>query len=220
MLTNCEQNKIRIFICGDHAIVREGLKRIVTATQDMEVSGEAPSGTELLQKVRDGKWDVVLLDLSLPDLNGLDALKQIHLKRPRLPVLVLSMYSEDEYAFRALKAGAAGYLTKGTAPGQLIGAIRTVTSGRHYVSEALAERLAGFAFGPASECPRHLALSDREYQVLLFLASGMPIKAIANELELSAKTVSTYRTRILEKLEMKSNADMIRYCIENSLHQT
>jgi len=207
---------VKIIIADDHAIVREGLKQILTKVQDLTAVGEAANGNELLEKVRASNWDVVLLDLNMPGLNGLDTLKQLRSERPGLRVLVLSMYPEEQYALRVLKAGASGYLTKETAPEQLVDAIRTVSTGRKYISASLAERLA-FEFEIDFEKPPHGKLSDREYQVLLLIASGQSVKEIAAALALSVKSISTYRTRLLQKMNMKNNADLIHYAIENHL---
>jgi two-component system invasion response regulator UvrY len=207
---------VKIIIADDHAIVREGLKQILTKIQDLTVVAEAANGNELLEKVRASSWDVVLLDLNMPGLNGLDTLKQLRTERPGLHVLVLSMYPEEQYALRVLKAGACGYLTKVTVPEQLVDAIRAVSSGRKYISASLAERLA-FEFETDFEKPAHGKLSDREYQVLLLIASGQSVKEIGAGLALSVKSISTYRTRVLQKMNMKNNADLIHYAIDNQL---
>jgi two-component system, NarL family, invasion response regulator UvrY len=207
---------IRIVIADDHPIVRAGLKQILADASDIEVVAEAGDGHEILKLIRKGDVDVVLLDISMPGLMGLDALKQMNAENSKLPVLVLSMHPEEQYAIRVLKAGASGYLTKAAAPEQLIGAIRKVYRGGRYVSDALAEKLAlGLKVG-ASGLP-HENLSDREYQVLCLISSGKTVKEIAEELSLSEKTISTYRTRILEKMNMKSNAELAHYGIKNEL---
>ncbi len=207
---------IRILVTDDHAIVRKGLKQILSDVRDMAVLGEAATGQEAFQKLRRGAFDVVLLDISLPGQNGLEVLKDMQREWPRLPVLILSMHAEEQYAVRAFKAGAAGYLTKASAPEELIGAIRKVASGGRYVTAALAERLA-FALREDPGRPPHEALSDREYQVLLMLAGGKTVTEIAGELCLSVKTVSTYRGRIMEKLQMKNNAQLILYAVRQGL---
>ncbi len=207
---------IRVLIADDHAIVRQGLRQILSDTEDMVVAGEAANGVEALQRVREGQWGVVLLDVSMPDRNGIDALKMIKKEFPRLPVLVLSMYPEDQYAIRALKAGASGYLTKQSAPVQLVQAIRTVAAGRKYVSASLAEELAN-AIQDDSEKPLHERLSDREYQTLCMIASGKTLSQIAQELNLSVKTVSVYRARLLEKMKMKNNAELTHYGLKHEL---
>ena len=196
---------IRVLIADDHAIVRQGLRQILSDTPDLTVSGEAENGVQAVQMVRSGDWDVVLMDVSMPDRNGIDALKLIKKEYPRLPVLILSMYPEEQYAIRALKAGAAGYLTKQSAPELLVTAIRQVASGKKYVSPSLAEELAN-AIGDDSERPPHEKLSDREYQTLCMIASGKTPAEIAEALNLSVKTVSVYRARLLEKMNRRSEA--------------
>ncbi|MDA8239088.1 MAG: response regulator transcription factor [Nitrospiraceae bacterium] len=207
---------IRILIADDHRIVREGLKQILAETPDMIVVDEASNGQEVLGKVWENDHDVVLLDISMPGRSGLDILKQLKNERPKLAVLVLSMYSEEQYAIRALRAGASGYMTKESAPDELIEAIRKVSTGRKYISPTVAEKLA-VSLEANDERPAHENLSDREYQVMCMIASGKTIKTIADELSLSVKTVSTYRTRILEKMRMKNNAELTHYSIQNRL---
>ena len=207
---------IRIMIADDHRIVREGLKQILAETPDMIVVDEASNGQEVLGKVWENDYDVVLLDISMPGRSGLDILKQLKNERPKLAVLVLSMYSEEQYAIRALRAGASGYMTKESAPDELIEAIRKVSTGRKYISPTVAEKLA-VSLEANDERPAHENLSDREYQVMCMIASGKTIKTIADELSLSVKTVSTYRTRILEKMRMKNNAELTHYSIQNRL---
>jgi DNA-binding NarL/FixJ family response regulator len=207
---------IKILIADDHAIVREGLKQILAETVDMVVSDEATCGHEVLKKVWDNEYDVVILDISMPGRDGVDILKQLKGKKPHLPILVLSMHPEEQYAIRVLKAGAAGYLTKESAPDKLITAIRRVSTGRKYVSSALAEKLA-FDLERDTKEPLHETLSDREYQVMCKIASGKRVQEIAEELSLSVKTVSTYRARILEKMKMKNNAELMRYAIKHEL---
>ena len=207
---------IRILVADDHAVVREGLKRIIAATTDMMVAGEAVNGQQVLDLVGSGSWDVVLLDISMPGRGGLDVLRQLKAEHPRLPVLVLSMYSEDQYAVRVLKAGGAGYLTKDSAPEELVNAVRRVIRGRKYIGPATAERLAVDLDLDFQEAP-HEALSDREYQVLCLLGSGKTVSEIADRLALSVKTISTYRTSILEKMKMNTTAELIRYAIRHNL---
>ena len=207
---------IRILIADDHPIVRAGLKQILAEASDIEVAAEAGDGHELLKLIRKGAIDVALLDISMPGLTGLDALKQIKVENPNLPILVLSMHPEDQYGIRVLKAGAAGYLMKSAAPDQLIGAIRKVHRRGRYVSPALAEKIAFGLQTGASGLP-HETLSDREYQVLCMIASGKTVKQIAAELALSEKTVSTYRARILEKMNMQSNSELTHYAIKLDL---
>lgn len=207
---------IKILIADDHRIVREGLKQILAETQDMIVTDEANNAQEVLKKVWDNDFDVLLLDISMPGRSGLDILKQLKSDRPKLSVLVLSMYSEEQYALRALRAGASGYMTKESAPDELIEAIRKVSTGRKYISPSVAEKLA-FSLESGDERPPQETLSDREFQVMCMIASGKTIKAIADELSLSVKTVSTYRARILEKMRMKNNAELTHYAIQNKL---
>jgi two-component system invasion response regulator UvrY len=207
---------INILIADDHAIVRKGLKQILAETQDMIVSGEASNGFEVMEKVKNNHYDVLLLDISMPGKSGLDILRELKTESPRLPVLVLSMYPEEQYAVRVLRAGAAGYLTKESAPDELVVALRKVAQGKKYVSPSLAERLAVDLEIDASK-PVHETLSDREYQVLCMIASGKTVGEIAEKLSLSAKTISTYRARILEKMNMKNNAELTHYAIQNKL---
>lgn len=207
---------IKILIADDHAIVRRGLKQILTETPDMIVAGEAHNGQDLLEKMRSDQWDVVVLDISMPGRGGLDILKQLKSERPKLPVLMLTIHPEDQYAVRVLRAGASGYLTKESAPDHLVEAIRKVARGGKYISPHLAERLA-FNLESISERPPHEALSDREFQVLRLIASGKTVKEVGEELSLSVKTISTYRTRILEKMRMKNNAELTHYAIQQKL---
>ena len=207
---------IRVLIADDHAIVRQGLRQILSDTPDLTVAGEAENGVQAVQMVRAGDWDVVLMDVSMPDRNGIDALKLIKKEFPRLPVLTLSMYPEEQYAIRALKAGAAGYLTKQSAPELLVTAIRQVASGKKYVSPSLAEELAN-AIGDDSERPPHEKLSDREYQTLCMIASGKTPAEIAEALNLSVKTVSVYRARLLEKMNLRNNAELTHYGLKHGL---
>ena len=193
---------IRILVADDHAIVREGLKQILADVGDMTVCDEAASGAETLAKIRKREYDVVLLDIKA--------------EHPKQPVLILSMHAEEQYAVRALRAGASGYLTKASAPDELIGAIRKVSYGRKYVSASLAEKLA-FALDIDTKKPPHETLSDREYQVMLMIASGKSVKEIAAELCLSVKTISTYRARVMEKMNMKKNAELTLYAVRNRL---
>jgi DNA-binding NarL/FixJ family response regulator len=207
---------IRILIADDHAIVRAGLKQFIADHQDMQVAGEAATGSEAIAAVRAQEFDVVLLDISMPDKNGIDTLKTIKHVRPELPVLMLSAYAEDQYAVNLLRAGAAGYLNKEAASSQLVGAIRTVVLGRKFVSPSLAQILADGVSGDADR-PLHAELSQREFQIFCKLAAGAAVSKIADELNLSVKTVSTYRTRVLEKMAMKTNADLTYYAIKNGL---
>lgn len=207
---------IKILIVDDHAIVREGLKQILSETPDMAVTGEANNGQEALEKIWHNKFDVVLLDISMPGRNGLEILKQMKHDKPALHILILSVAPEEQYAVRALKAGASGYLTKESTPNELIEAVRKVSGGKKYVSSSLAERLACH-LEAKSEDSLHESLSDREYEVMCMIASGKAVKEIAENLCLSAKTISTYRSRIMEKMEMKNNAQLTHYAISNRL---
>ena len=207
---------IKVLIADDHPIVRQGLRQILSGTTDMVVAGEAVNGQEALDKMRVGGWDVLVLDITMPGRSGFDILKELKYEQPDLPVLVLSIHAEDQLALRALKAGASGYLTKENAPDELVKAIRKVVSGGKYISPRLAESLA-FDLDTASDRPLHETLSDREFQVMQLMASGKTLTEIAEELSLSAKTVSTYRTRLLEKLDLKTNAELMRYALENQL---
>lgn len=208
--------KIRVLIADDHAIVRQGFKQIFSETDDLEVAGEADDGVEALQLARQKEWDVFLLDVTMPNRNGIDTLKQLKKEFPRQPVLILSMHPEEQYAVRAIKAGASGYLTKQSAPEQLVTAIRQVARGKKYVSPAVAEQLAN-AISNDSEKPLHELLTDREFQVFKLIAAGKPLTQIAEELNLAVATISTFRTRIIEKTGLKSNAEIIRYGLEHGL---
>ncbi len=207
---------IKILIADDHPIVRKGLKEIIEVTPDMMVGDEASNGQEALEKVRKSDLDVVLLDISMPGRSGLDLLKELKSEKPELSVLILSMHPEEQYAVRVLKAGASGYLTKESAPDELIAAIKKASIGRKYVSSSLAEKLALYLEIDA-EKPLHETLSDREYEVMRMIASGKTISEIAKKLFLSVKTISTYRSRILEKMRMKSNAELTHYALKNRL---
>jgi DNA-binding NarL/FixJ family response regulator len=207
---------LRILIADDHPIVRQGLKQIIAETSDMIVAEEANNGLEVLSKVGASNCDVVLLDISMPGRNGVDILRQLKNERPRLPVLILSIHPEEQYAVRALRSGASGYLTKESAPDELITAIRKVSMGGKYVSSSLAERLA-YELESIDEQLPHKTLSDREYQIMVLIASGKTVTEIAEELLLSIKTISTYRSRIMEKMKMKNNAELTYYAIKNRL---
>jgi len=207
---------IKILIADDHAIVREGLKQIVAETLDMDVAGEAANGQQVLDQVRKGACDLVLLDIAMPGRGGLDTLKLLKLEYPKLPVLILSIYPEEQYAMRALKAGASGYLTKESAPEELIAAIRKLSQGGKYISSALAEKLALHLETNAGK-PIHETLSDREYQVMLMIASGKTVKKVAEQLSHSVKTISTNRSRALKKMGMNNNAEFTYYAIKHGL---
>ena len=206
----------RVVIADDHTVVRRGLAEVISDAVDLAVVGEAASGDALLGLLRGGTPDVVVLDLSMPGPSGLDLVKQLRAEYPSLPLLVLSMHPEDQYAVRVLRAGAAGYLTKEAAERDLVQAIRRVAGGGRYLTPVLAESLlAHFDTDPGAS--PHASLSDREFQVLRLLASGKPVSTIGEELALSVKTVSTYRARLLQKMGMKNNAELTRYAIENGL---
>jgi two-component system, NarL family, invasion response regulator UvrY len=207
---------IRILIADDHAIVRAGLKQFIASDGDMRVTGEASGGEETIELVRNGEFDVVLLDIRMPEGSGIDTLKRLKALRPRLPVLMLSGFAEEQYALNLLRAGAAGYISKEAAPTELVKAIRTVVLGRKYVSPELAQILATGVTGETDK-PLHAQLSQREFQIFCKLAAGESVSSIADELLISVKTVSTYRTRVLEKMNLKSNADLTYYAIKNGL---
>jgi DNA-binding NarL/FixJ family response regulator len=207
---------IKILIADDHPVVRKGLKEIIQAIPDMTVSGEASNEQEVLENVRKIDFDVVLLDISMPGKSGLDVLKELKRGKPELPVLILSIHPEEQYAVRVLKAGASGYLTKDSAPDELITAILKVSRGKKYISSSLAEKLA-YDLEIGAEKPLHETLSDREYEVMCLIASGKTVKEIAEELYLSVKTISTYRARILEKMKMRSSAELTHYAIKLGL---
>lgn len=205
---------IDVFIADDHAIVREGLRRIIEESPDVRVVGEAGTAEEIFDRLEGANPDVVVLDISMPGPGFLETMRR--LREYPVEIVVLSMYPEEQFGVRALKAGAAGYLTKEESPAQLLGAVRRVREGRRYLSDALAERLADEIAGHTAEEP-HEKLSEREYQVLQLLGSGMTIGEISKQLSLSPKTVSTYRTRILRKLDLRTTADIVRYAVENRL---
>ncbi len=207
---------IRVLIADDHAVVREGLRQILSGVPDMVVAGEAENGNEVLRDVRKNQYDALVLDITMPGRTGLDILKELKQEHPLLPVLILSMYPEEQYAVRVLRAGASGYLTKESAPEELVGAIRKVAQGKKYISPTLAETLIE-NLDIDAEKPMHQALSDREYQVLCMIASGKKVGEIAEALSLSVKTISTYRTRILEKMRLKNNAELTLYAVEQRL---
>ena len=209
---------IRILIADDHAIVRHGLKQIIEESGEMRVVAEAGSGSEALRKIREIACDVVVLDISMPDMSGIDVLKQIHAERPQLPILILSIYPEDQYAMRLIKAGAAGYMTKESAPAEVVRALLRVASGKKYISPAVAEILANDLGADEEKLP-HQMLSDREYQIFMLLASAKTVSEIADDLALSVKTISTYRSRVLEKMRLNNNAELMRYAIDHHLAQ-
>lgn len=209
-------SKIRILIADDHPIVREGFKQVLSETTDMVVADEAGNGQEVLNLLRNNTYDVILLDISMPGRSGLEILKEVRSDYPKLPVLIVSIYPEEQYAVRAFRAGASGYLTKASAPHELIAAIRKISKGGRYISSSLAEKLTYYLDIDAVK-PPHELLSDREYQVMLLIASGKTVTEIGRELCLSVKTISTYRTHILEKMKMKNNAEITLYAVQNHL---
>jgi DNA-binding NarL/FixJ family response regulator len=207
---------INVLIADDHAILREGLKTILSETNDIHVYAEASSGKEVLEKVDASCCDVIVLDISMPDGNGLQTLQALRKKGIKIPILILSMHEEDQYALRMIKAGANGYLTKESAPEKLIEAIRIVAQGRKYISEVLVEKMA-FALDENNENLPHESLAKREYEVMLMISKGEKTNAIAEKLGLSPKTISTYKNRILEKMRMHNTAALTRYAVENKL---
>lgn len=208
--------KIKILIADDHAIVREGLKQIVAEEKDMQVAGEAANAFELMELLKSKEWSVVVLDINMPGKSGLEALKDIKQIYPHLPVLILSMFSEDQYGLRAIKAGASEYLKKVSAPTELVTAIRKIVSGRKYINQQLAEKLAD-NLGTTEKETLHEKLSDREYQIMCNIALGKSAEEIAEELSISINTVYSYRNRILEKMSMKSNVELTQYAVQNKL---
>jgi two-component system invasion response regulator UvrY len=207
---------IRILVADDHVVVRKGLVQIVADNPGMEVTGEAATGQETLELARSQQFDVVILDIAMPGRGGLDILRELKAKNPTLKVLVLSMYPEEQYAIRSLRDGASAYLTKGSPPEELVLAIQTVAAGKRYITPSVADRLASYVEDNSQKSP-HETLSDREMQVLVLIGSGRQISDIAEELNLGIKTVSTYRSRILLKMGMETNAQIIRYALQHSL---
>ncbi len=210
---------IRILIADDHAIVRGGLKQLLSGESDFIVAGEASNGLEVLKQIREQPFDVVLMDMSMPGSSGIELIKQIKTQKPKLAVLVLSMHKEEQYAVRALRAGALGYLTKETAPEKLVAAIRKVAGGGAFISAGVAERLA-LELGNNHDAVPHTLLSDREYQVFRMIVSGITISEIADKLSLSVKTISTHKTRIMQKMNMTNSAELIHYAIRHELLET
>lgn len=206
----------KVLIADDHPLFRRGLKDILQAQPDIELVGEADTGHKALQMARKQRWDALVLDITMPGLGGIEILSILRQEQPKLPILVLSAHPENQYAVRVLRAGAAGYMTKETAPQEFIRGLRKVLRGAKYVSETLAEKLA-FDLGAQNARKPHDLLSDREYEIMRMIASGKPLGKIASELALSPRTVSTYRSRVLEKMQMKTNADLIRYALQNKL---
>ena len=206
----------RILIVDDHAIVREGLKQILAEVSDIEVGGEADCSSRAVQMARKEPWDLVLMDISMPDRSGLETLEILKKEHPGIKVLMLSMHRETQYAVRALKSGAAGYLNKQSAPDQLVDAIRLVASGKKYISAEVAQELANEVSGERTGL-LHETLSNREYQTLCMIASGLPVSAIADKLALSVKTISMYRARMLQKMQLKNNAEITHYVMKHGL---
>ena len=207
---------LRILIAEDHTVVRKGLKQILLDEFTAAVIEEVADAEELIKKVMTDKWDVVVSDLSMPGRSGLDALQQIKISHPELPVLILSIHPEEQYALRALKSGASGYLSKDTAPDELVKAVRKVLLGKKYISQSIAEKLAS-TFSSDTVMNPHESLSDREFDVMKLLANGKSVSEIAEMLSLSVTTVSTYRARVMVKMDLKSNSDLTKYAIENNL---
>lgn len=208
--------RLRVLLADDHAIIRDGLRQILAETADMVVTGEAANGQQLLEKLANGAWDVLVLDISMPGRNGLDLIRQVRAEQPDLPILILSMHQEEQYALRALRQGAAGYLTKESDADLLVAVIRKVALGGMHISPAVAELMARNMRQGSEKAP-HTLLSDREYQVLLMLAGGKGSTDIARELSLSVKTVSTHKARILQKMGLNNGAELIRYAIGHRL---
>jgi DNA-binding NarL/FixJ family response regulator len=209
---------IKVLIVDDHAVVRQGLKQILLEAGDIQISGEAAGYARALELVRSGGCDVAVVDISLPGKSGLELLRQARKEAPRLPVLILTIYSEEQFAVQAFRCGAAGYLTKDAAPDELVEAVRKVARGGRYVSPALGEKLAQH-LSIRDDRPLHETLSSREYEVMRALASGRTVSQIAEDLKLSVKTVSTYRSRILAKMGMRTNAELMRYAFRNGFVQ-
>lgn len=207
---------LKVLIVDDHAIVRQGVRQLLLDSDTASAVGEAENGAEGIEMAESAHWDVALLDISLPDTNGLEVLKQLRRKCPRLPIIVFSMYGEGQFALRALKAGAAGYISKRASATQIAPAVRQVAGGRRYVSPLVAETLADY-LAPDSDVPPHERLSDREYQTLCLIGSGKRLTEIANALSLSVKTVSVYRARLLEKMRLSNNAELTYYVMRHGL---
>jgi DNA-binding NarL/FixJ family response regulator len=207
---------IRIVIADDHTIVREGLKQMLTAVADFKVVGEASNGQEVLSRLRELDFDLLLLDMSMPGRSGTELIRQVKSEHPKLRILVLTMHEEQQYAVRAIKAGASGYLTKESAPDLLVSAIRKIASGGLFITAGVAEQLAMDAM-PQSAGPPHLTLSDREFQVMRLLVAGISVTEIAEQLHLSVKTISTHKARLMEKMNLATQADLVRYAMANNL---
>ena len=207
---------IRIVLADDHTILREGLKQVLSAASDLSIVGEARDGHEVIERVRELEFDVLLLDLSMPGKNGIELIKQVRAEKPRLRIMVLSMHQETQYAVRAIRAGASGYLTKESAPAQLVSAIRKVAGGGAFITDAVAQQIALGAM-PHAEGPPHHLLSDREFQVFRLLVAGKTVSEIAGQLTLSVKTVSTHKARIMQKMNLGNATELIRYAIQHGL---
>jgi DNA-binding NarL/FixJ family response regulator len=207
---------IKVLIADDHAVVREGVKHIFAETTDISVAGEAANGQEVLERIGKQEYDLLLLDIAMPGRDGLEILKEIKTQKPKLPVLMLSMFPEEQYALRALKSGASGYLTKDSIPHELVKAVRKVLKGGNYISSSFSEKLLTEITSNTSK-PLHETLSDREFQIMRMIASGKTMNEIADELSLSSKTVYTYRARILEKMGMKNNMEVAHYATKHGL---
>ncbi len=207
---------IRVLIADDHVILREGLKQILSACSDIVVGGEAGNGMEALKILREGDWNVLILDMSMPGRSGIELIRQIRTEHPKLPILILSMHKEDQYAVRTLKAGASGYLSKDSASSQLVAAIRKVAGGGIFINPEMAEKLA-LSLRPESDALPHTLLSDREYQVFLLLAQGLSISEIADNLNLSIKTASTHKTHIMQKMNAANLVTLIKYALRHGL---
>lgn len=207
---------LKVLIADDHPVVRQGVKQILTEELQLKQFDEARNAREVLEKVSRNKWDILILDINLPDMSGLEILRQLKKVHPDLPVLVLTVFDEDQIAIRVLKAGASGFVTKETMPNELIAAVKKIHSGGKYVSPSLAEKLV-FNIYTEEEKPVHHKLSNREYQVICLIAAGKSVKQIAEELYLSIQTIRTYRTRILEKMELNTDAELIHYAIQHGL---
>jgi DNA-binding NarL/FixJ family response regulator len=210
---------MNILIVDDHAIFRAGLRQLLTEELPVEVIDEAGSSASALRKLRTMQWDIILLDINLPDRNGIEVLKSISQGDTNVPVLMLSMFSEEQYAIRAIRAGASGYITKDASPDILVEAIKKIAEGGKYISKTLAETMASHLYEPIMHESPHKALSDREYDIFIKLASGKTVSEIADQLLLSVKTVSTYRSRIMKKMNMKNNAELMQYAFTNNLLQ-
>jgi len=207
---------IRLVLADDHTIVREGLKQLLGAAGDLQVVGEAQNGHEVIERIRALDFDVLLLDMSMPGKSGIELIRQVHAEKPKLRILVLSMHEEHQYAVRAIRAGAAGYLTKESASRQLVDAIRKVASGGAFISSEVAQQLALGAM-PGATGPLHATLSDREFQIFQLIASGKSVSDIAERLNLSVKTVSTHKANVLQKMNMSTQAELIRYALTHRL---